>query len=111
MDGIDTTVAWMVESERPILESIPNWIHEEVEGVVAEAEEEDVTEQSQPPSSQTPIEGVVLGSSTSRRHQNLARVSSTRPQSPMPAPGASSFKGKSISGAITFSRKRGRGNH
>jgi hypothetical protein len=39
LDGIDTTVAWRVESERPILESMPDWIQEEVEGAVAERRE------------------------------------------------------------------------
>jgi hypothetical protein len=106
----DTTVAWRVESERPILESMPNWIHEEVEGAVAE-EEEDVTKQSQPPSSLTPIEGVVLGSSTCRGHQRLAPVFSIGCQNPMPAPRASSSRGKATSRVITFSCKRGRGNH
>jgi hypothetical protein len=67
------------------------------EGIVAkerEVEEEDVPEQSQqtslqevtidnrsalaPPSSQTPTEGVVLGSSTSRGHHSLGYASSTR---------------------------------
>jgi hypothetical protein len=48
LDGIDTSVEWRVESERPILESMPDWIQEEVEGAVAEEEEAegDVTEQS-----------------------------------------------------------------
>jgi hypothetical protein len=96
-----------VESKRPILESMPDWIHEEVEGAVAEEEEEDVTEQIQPPSSWTLTEGVVVGSSTSRGHQSLAHASSTGCQSPVLAPGASSFGGK----AITFSHKRSRGNH
>jgi hypothetical protein len=62
-------------------------------------------------SSRTPTERVVLGSSTSRGHQSLAPASSTGHQSPMPAPGPSSSKGKSISRATTFARKRGRGNH
>jgi hypothetical protein len=68
LDGIDTGDEWRVESKRPILESMPVWIQEEVEGAVAkeEAKEEDVTEQSQPPSSRTLTEGVVLGSSTNR---------------------------------------------
>jgi hypothetical protein len=26
LDGIDTSAEWKVESERPILESIPDWI-------------------------------------------------------------------------------------
>jgi hypothetical protein len=107
LDGIDTSAEWRVESERPILESMPDWIQQEVEGAVAEEEDEaegDVTEQSLPPSSRTRTEGVVLGSSTSRGHQSLA---STGRQSQVPTPGASSSRGK----AITFSHKRGRANH
>jgi hypothetical protein len=38
LDGIDTTVAWRVESERPILELMPDWLQEEAEGAVAERE-------------------------------------------------------------------------
>ena len=105
LDGINTSVEWRVESKRPILESMPDWI-QEVEGAVAE-EEEDVTEQSQPPSSRTPTEGVVLVSSTGRGHQSLAHASSTGRRSPVLAPGASSSRGK----VITFSHKRGKGNH
>jgi hypothetical protein len=110
LDGIDTSVDWRVESEKPILESMPDWIQQEVEGAVAEEEEEvegDVTEQSLPPSSRTRTEGVVLGSSTSRGHQSLAPASSTGCQSQVPTLGASTSRGK----AITFSRKRGRANH
>ena len=110
LDGIDTSVEWRVESERPILESMPDWIQQEVEGAVAEEEEEvegDVTEQSLPPSSRTQTEGVVVGSSTSRGHQSLAPASSTGRQSQVPTPGASSSRGK----AITFSHKRSKGNH
>jgi hypothetical protein len=109
LDGIDTSVEWRVESERPILESMPDWIQQEVEGAVAKEEEAegDVIEQSLPPSSRTRTEGVVLGSSTSRGHQSLAPASSTGRQSQVPTPGASSSRGK----AITFSRKRGRANH
>jgi hypothetical protein len=36
LDGINTSVEWRVESERPILESMPDWIQQEVEGAVAE---------------------------------------------------------------------------
>jgi len=61
-------------------------------------------------SSWTSTERVVLGSSTNRGHQSLAFASSTEHQSPMPAPRPSSSKGKSISRAITFACKRGRGN-
>ena len=81
LDGIDISAEWRVESERPILESMPDWIQQEVEGAVAEEEEEevegDVTEQSLPPSSRTRTEGVVLGSNTRRGHQSPAPASST----------------------------------
>ena len=53
---------------------------------------------------------VLLASSTSRGHQNLDFSSSIVHQSPMTAPRPSSSKGKSISRAITFGHKRGRGN-
>jgi hypothetical protein len=48
LDGIDTSAEWRVESERPILESMPDWIQQEVEGSIAEEEEVkgDVIEQS-----------------------------------------------------------------
>jgi hypothetical protein len=130
LDGIDTTTAWRVETERPILESMSDWLQEEVEGAVAEereVEEEDVLEQSQQtplkevtidtrsvpmlPSSCTLVEGVVLGSSTGRGHQSLAHASSIGHQSPTPTLGPSSSKGKTISRIITFARKRGRENH
>jgi hypothetical protein len=111
LDGIDTNVEWRVEFERLILESMSDWIHEEVEGEVTEEEEEaeegDATEQSQIPSSWTPTEGSVLVSSTSRGHHILALASSTRCQSLVLAPGTSSSRRK----YITFSYKRGRGNH
>ena len=35
LDGIDTSAKWRVESERPILESMLDWIQEDVEGAVA----------------------------------------------------------------------------
>jgi hypothetical protein len=81
-----------VESERPILESMHDWMQEEVEGAVTEEEEEEVeeeddTKQSQPPSSWTPAERVLVGNNTNRAHQSLAHASSTGRQSPVLAPG------------------------
>ena len=32
LDGIDTTAAWRVESEAPVMEQDLNWIHEDLEG-------------------------------------------------------------------------------
>ena len=49
LDGIDTTAAWRVEAERPLMESVDDWLEQEVvEGV--EGEEEEVT----PPTQATP---------------------------------------------------------
>ena len=56
LDRIDTTVAWRVETERPIMESIPYWLHEEAKQAVVgerEVEEEDVLEQ-------TPLQEVAI---------------------------------------------------
>eukprot|EP00253_Pinus_taeda_P013065 PITA_13065 len=43
LDGIDTTAAWRVEAERPIMESAPDWLEEEVVEWATAIEEEEVT--------------------------------------------------------------------
>ena len=41
LDGIDTTAAWRVEAERPLMESTDDWLEQEVEeGIEGEEEEE-----------------------------------------------------------------------
>ena len=45
LDAIDTTAEWRVEAERPVMESAPDWIEQEV--VEGEDEEEDEEEQQQ----------------------------------------------------------------
>ena len=41
LDGIDTTAAWRVEIDRPLMESADDWLEQEVvEGVEGEEEEE-----------------------------------------------------------------------
>eukprot|EP00253_Pinus_taeda_P014613 PITA_14613 len=46
LDGIDTTTAWRVEAKRPLMESIDDWLKQEVvEGVEGMEEEEEVEEQ------------------------------------------------------------------
>ena len=32
LDGIDTTIAWRVESKAPIMEQDLDWLHEDLEG-------------------------------------------------------------------------------
>ena len=42
LDAIDTTAEWRVEAERPVIESAPNWIEQEVvEGEEDEDEDEE----------------------------------------------------------------------
>ena len=41
LDGIDTTAAWRVEAERPLMEFANDWLVQDV--VEGEEEEEDVT--------------------------------------------------------------------
>eukprot|EP00253_Pinus_taeda_P027583 PITA_27583 len=99
LDGIDTTVAWRVEVERPLMESSNDWLEQEVvEGV--EGGEEDVT----PPTWATPA------TNRGRGLPPLAPTSSgsRAQQSPLPTPPASTSRGKE--NAIAFSRKKSKGN-
>ena len=48
LDNIDTTAAWRVETERPILDTIPDWLGVDLEDVaVAEEGELEVEEEEQ----------------------------------------------------------------
>jgi len=139
LDGIDTTAAWRVECEEPIMEAAPDWLEDDHDtGDDTEAPDEDVpdfpdfqfhTQSSSVPSSvpQSQSEGDRPGGSTSsgrglyrgsssvaRGHQ-FAGSSSRGRQTPVRGPIASraptpSSRGRAISTAITFTRKRGRGN-
>ena len=91
----------------------------------------DIGHGSAPPLSQTQIEtmtteraglGHSSGTTTSRRRQTLASFSSRgrqsvaspsvrAHQSPLPPVEPSSARGRAITRAITFTRKRGKGNH
>eukprot|EP00253_Pinus_taeda_P027187 PITA_27187 len=113
LDGIDTTAAWRVEAERPLMESADDWLvqdvmegEEEQEQVEEEEQEEEVT----PPAQATTATSRGCGlppitptssSSASRAHQTPL------PSPPARAPASTSReKGK----VVAFSRKRGRGN-
>eukprot|EP00253_Pinus_taeda_P016967 PITA_16967 len=56
LDGIDTTAAWRVETERPLMESVDDWLEQEVvEGIGGEEEEEEQQEEEvTPPTWATP---------------------------------------------------------
>jgi len=139
LDGIDTTAAWRVECEEPIMESAPDWLEDDHDtGDDTAALDEDVpdfpdfqfhTQCSSVPSSvpQSQSEGDRPGGSTSsggglyrgsssvaRGHQ-FAGSSSRGRQTPVRGPIASraptsSSRGRAISTTITFTCKRGRGN-
>ena len=74
LDGIDTTAAWRVEVERPIMELAPVWLEEVVEGVEVE-EEEEVTPPTMVTSREHGLPPIAPSSSASRAQQ-----------SPLPAP-------------------------
>eukprot|EP00253_Pinus_taeda_P021190 PITA_21190 len=50
LDGIDTTAAWRVETERPLMESADDWLVQEIVEEEAKQQEEEVT----PPARATP---------------------------------------------------------
>ena len=108
LDAIDTIVAWRIEAERPIMESAPNWIEQEVvEGEEEEEQQQEEQEEQVTPPTTTTGRGrglPPLAPSASGSH--FGASGSRAQQSPLPAPPTSSSRGK----AITFSRKRGRGN-
>jgi len=53
LDGIDTTRAWRVEAERPLMESAADWLEQEV--VERVEEEEEQQEEVTPPTQATPV--------------------------------------------------------
>ena len=106
LDGIDTTAAWRVEDERPLMESAEDWLGPDV----VEGEEEQVEEEVTPPTRATTATSRGRGlppipptssSSATRAHQTPL------PSPPAQAP-ASTSRGKGK--VVAFSRKRGRGN-
>eukprot|EP00253_Pinus_taeda_P021121 PITA_21121 len=111
LDGIDTTTAWRVEAERPLMDSANDWLVQDVvEGEEEQEQEEEEEEEMTPPARAT--------TATSRGHglPPIAPTSSSSAsrahQTPLPSPPAralaSTSRGKGK--AVAFSRKRGRGN-
>ena len=138
LDGINTTVTWMVEVEEPVIETILDWledsdddhgISEELDHDVPKDIPEDIQFHAEsakvPPAEPQPqSEGDRPSGSTSslpplpssRGHRSRGSSSSSRGCS-TPVRGAQasreptpSARGKTLSTTITFARKRGRGN-
>jgi hypothetical protein len=133
LDGIDTTAAWRVEVEEPIIETALDWLEEDSDGDHGIPEELDrdvpkdiqfhIESASVPPAEpQSQSERDRPSGSTnslpplpsSRGHPSRGSSSSSRGSS-TPVQGAQasraptpSARGKALSAAITFSRKRGR---
>ena len=111
--AIDTTAEWRVEAERLVMESAPDWIEQEVVEREEDEEEEEQQQEEQeeevtPPTPATSrgcgLPPLAPGASGSR--SGASGSTSRAQQSPLPAPPASSSRGK----VVTFSRNRGRGN-
>ena len=98
LDRIDTTDAWRVEAERPLMEFTDDWLEQEVvKGVEEEEEEEQQEEEVTPPARATP---------TTSRGRGLPPIAPTpsssasrAQQSPLPTLPTSTSRGaKEISG-------------
>ena len=73
LDVIDTTATWRVEAERPIMDSAPDWLEQEV----VEGEEQQVTPPTHVTGRGRGLPPIASGASASRAQQ-----------SPLPAPPA-----------------------
>ena len=69
LDVIDTTAEWRVEAERPVMESAPDWIEQEV--VEGEDSEEDEEEQQQEEEEDEQEEEVTPPTTTTGRGRGL----------------------------------------
>ena len=126
LDNIDTTAAWRVETERPILDTIPDWLGVDLEDVAVAEEgepeiEEEEAEQHQGQEAVSELDEDAeeevtpsrVGSSSGSIAQRPPLPSASRGRlSPFdfvsPRAGSSFSRGKSK--AIPYSRKRGRGS-
>jgi hypothetical protein len=132
LDGIDTTAAWRVEIEEPVIEIALDWLEDsDNDHGISEELDQDVPENIQfhdesasvpPVEPQSQSEGDRPSGSnsslpplpSSRGHQSRGSSTSSRGRStPIQGPHASraptpSARGKSLSAAITFVCKRGR---
>eukprot|EP00253_Pinus_taeda_P032329 PITA_32329 len=121
LDGIDTTAAWRVEAERPLMEFADDWLVQDVvEGEEEQEQEEEQVEQEEEEEEQeeevTPPARATTATSRRRGLPPIPPTSSSSPskarQTPLPSPPAqaptSTSRGKGK--AVAFSRKRGRGN-
>jgi hypothetical protein len=136
LDGIDTTAAWRVEVEEPVIETALDWLEDSGDDHgISEDLDQDVPEDIQfhaesasvpPIEPQSQSEGDRPSGSTSslpplpvpssKGHLSRGSSSSSRGRlTPVQGAHASraptpSAKGKTLSTTITFARKRGRGN-
>ena len=103
LDAIDTTAEWRVETERPVMESAPDWIEQEVVEGEEDEEEQQQEEQEEEVTPPTPATGRGRGPPPLAPGASGSRAQ----QSPLPFMPASSSRGKGK--AVVFSRKD-RGN-
>ena len=122
LDNIDTTVAWRVETERPVMESTPDWLDVDPEALVPEEEadaqqEEPVVEeeeQSQEAEQEEDVEEEVtpsrMGSINVRGQRPPLLFASRGRLGPFVSLGAEPSSSRGKGKAIPYSRKRGRGS-
>ena len=116
LDGIDTTTAWRVEAKRPLMESVDDWLVQDVVEGEEEQEEQELEEEEEQEEEVTPPAWATTATSRGRGLPPIAPTSSSSAsrahQTPLPTPPAwapvSTSRGKGR--AVEFSCKRGRGN-
>lgn len=117
-----STAAWRVDTERPAMDSIPDWLDVDLEALapeevaVAGEEEPEVEEeeQGQEAEQEEDVEEEVtpsrMGSSSRRGHRPPLLFASRGRLSPFVSPGVGPSSSKGKGKAIPYSRKRGRGS-
>eukprot|EP00253_Pinus_taeda_P023416 PITA_23416 len=124
LENIDTTSSWRVETERPILDSIPDWLGVDLEDVaVAEGGEPKIEEEAEQHQDQEAVAELDEDAEEEVTPSRMGSSSSIAQRPPLPlasrgrlipfhfvSPGAGSSSSRGKGKAIPYSCKRGRGS-
>eukprot|EP00253_Pinus_taeda_P001574 PITA_01574 len=106
LDGIDTIAAWKVKAERPLMESVDDWLVQDV----VEEEEEELEQQEEVTSPARATPATSRGRGLSPIALTSSSSTSRAQQTPLPTPPAPASTSRGKGKSMAFSRKRGRGN-
>eukprot|EP00253_Pinus_taeda_P013701 PITA_13701 len=96
LDGIDTTAAWRVEAERPLMESVDDWLVQDVvEGEQEQEQEEEQVEEEEEEEQEEEVTPPARATTTTNRGRVLPPIAPTSSSSasrahhtPLPSPPA-----------------------